>query len=159
MINCQKIKDGDKMANTDGQIVLGLDIPKTVTQINADIKKLQNQLKQIKATGALDTSSMVKKINAQIAALQSQLKAIDINANVNISDAQKVGQTIADINLRLKETESTMHGMGKLGLSWTDKIKQTWKKFDNLGFASGTMTTLVNQLRKMPKKYMRLIPL
>ena len=62
--------------NNDGQIVLGLDIPKTVNQINSDIKKLQNQLEQVKATGALDTSTTVKQINAQIASLQSQLKNI-----------------------------------------------------------------------------------
>ena len=92
------------MANNDGQIVLGLDIPKTVSQINADIKKLQNQLKQIKATGALDTSSTVKKINAQIAALQSQLKTININANLDTKDVsktakrtgQQIGQVISD---------------------------------------------------------------
>lgn len=88
------------MANTDGQIVLGLDIPKTVSQINADIKKLEKQLKQIKASGALDTSSTVKKINAQITALQSQLKTIDIKANINTTDVQqtgqKVGQAVAD---------------------------------------------------------------
>lgn len=80
------------MANNDGQIVLGLDIPKTVSQINADIKKLQNQLTQIKATGALDTNSTVKKINAQIAALQSQLKAININAKIDTSNAKQTAQ-------------------------------------------------------------------
>lgn len=80
------------MANTDGQIVLGLDIPKTVSQINADIKKLQNQLAQIKATGALDTNSTVKKINAQIAALQSQLKNININAKIDTSNVNKTAQ-------------------------------------------------------------------
>ena len=78
------------MADNNGQIVLGLDIPKTVSQINADIKKLQNQLNQVKATGALDTSATVRQINAQIASLQSQLNNININANVNVS--QTVGQ-------------------------------------------------------------------
>ena len=80
------------MANNDGKIVLGLDIPKTVSQMNADIKKLQKQLAQVKLTGALDTSSTVKQINAQIAALQSQIKTVDIKANVNTSEAQKVGE-------------------------------------------------------------------
>ena len=42
-------KDGDKLANNDGKIVLGLDIPKTASQINADIQKLEKQLKQVKA--------------------------------------------------------------------------------------------------------------
>lgn len=93
-------KDGDKLANNDGQIVLGLDKPKTVLQINADIKKLQNQLAKVKTTGALDTSSTVKQINSQISALQSQLKTINIKAKINTPDAQKtgqkIGQTVAD---------------------------------------------------------------
>ena len=62
------------MATIDGQVVLGLDIPKTAKQINADIKKLQNRLAQIRVTGALDTGDTVKQINAQIAKLQAQLK-------------------------------------------------------------------------------------
>lgn len=80
--------------NNDGQIVLGLDIPKTVSQINADIKKLEKQLAQVKTTGALDTSATVKQINSQIASLQAQLKTININANVDTNNAQKAGQKI-----------------------------------------------------------------
>lgn len=88
--------------NNDGQIVLGLNIPKTVDQINADIKKLQKQLKQIKAIGKLDTDATVKQINSQIAELQKQLTNINIKVNVdttNISkgtnrEAQKIGQQI-----------------------------------------------------------------
>lgn len=80
------------MANTDGQIVLGLDIPKTVSQINADLQKLEKQLKQVKATGALDTSSTVKKINAQIDVLQSQLKTLDIKAHFDTNSVNKTAQ-------------------------------------------------------------------
>ncbi|MBD5463228.1 MAG: phage tail tape measure protein [Lachnospiraceae bacterium] len=75
------MKDGDKLANNDGKIVLSIDIPKTVTQINADIKKVEKQLE-------------------------------------------------------------------KSGLSWTDKLKQAWKKFDGLGYTAA----LVNQLKQMPKE-------
>ena len=81
----------------DEQIVLGLDIPKSVSQINADIQKLQNQLIRVKASGALDTDSTVRQINAQITALQSQLKTININADINPSDAQKTGQNAGQI--------------------------------------------------------------
>ena len=88
------------MANTDGQIVLGLGIPKTVSQINADIQKLEKQLNQVKATGALDTSPTVKKMNAQISSLQSQLKTVDLSANLDTKGAsvtsQQAGQQIGD---------------------------------------------------------------
>ncbi len=92
-----KGKEGITLTNNkDAQIVLGLDIPKSVSQINSDIKKLQKQLKQIKATGALDTSAVVKAINAQITALQSQLQTITIQAAIDTEDAQKSGQKITE---------------------------------------------------------------
>lgn len=111
------------MANTDGQIILGLDIPKTVAQINADIQKLEKQLKQVKATGALDTSSTVKKINAQISALQSQLKTINIKANFDTKNvnktAQQTGQQIGNaINNGITNT--------------TGKVTTTLKSFSDL---------------------------
>lgn len=59
---------------------------------------------------------------------------------------------INDINIRLKETESNMRRVGKLGLSWTDKLKQAWEKFGGWGFATGTMMTLYNQIRRIPKE-------
>lgn len=86
------------MANNDNQIVLGLDIPKTAAQINADIKKLQGQLATVKATGALDTNAAVKQINSQIAALQSQLKTIHVKTNIDTKDVNRAAkQTGADI--------------------------------------------------------------
>ena len=118
--------------NNDGQIVLGLDIPKTVDQINSDIKKLQNQLEQVKATGALDTSATVKQINAQIASLQSQLKNIELKANINTSNAKKagqqVGQTIA--NETQKEIDKLNQKANKIQLSFDTGSYQS--KVDSL---------------------------
>ena len=124
--------------NNDGQIVLGLDIPKTVNQINSDIKKLQNQLEQVKATGALDTSATVKQINAQIASLQSQLKAINLKANVDVINAQKtgqkIGQTVAD---------SAQKAIDNKGIN-TDKLTQ---KFDKIQLSTD-VTKLTTDYQK-----------
>ena len=118
--------------NNDGQIVLGLDIPKTVSQINADIKKLQNQLEQVKATGALDTSATVKQINAQIASLQSQLKEINLKTNINTSDAQKVGQQVGQTiaNATQKEIDKVTQKANKIQLSFDTGSYQS--KVDSL---------------------------
>lgn len=62
---------------------------------------------------------------------------------------------INDINIRLKQTESSMRSIGKLGLSWTDKLKQAWEKFGGWGFATGTMMTLYDQIRKIPKEVIK----
>lgn len=103
------------MAKNEGQIVLGLDTPKTVSQINADIKKLQNQLKQVKAIGALDTDPTVKKINAQINALQSQLKTIEINTKIDTKKANKTAQQTGR----------------QIGQSFADGIKQSSSQVDS----------------------------
>ena len=108
------------MANNNEHIVLGLDVPKTARQINADIKKLQKQLKKINVTGALDTGSTVKQINAQIAALQSQLKTINIKAGIDTSNVQKT----------------------------SDKLEKTWNALGSLGLIPKSMDTLVGQLQK-----------
>ena len=68
------------MADTQNtKIVLSIDQQKSAAQINADIKKLQNNLKKVMASGALDTEATVKKINSQIKALESQLKTITLD--------------------------------------------------------------------------------
>lgn len=108
-------KDSDKLANNDGKIVLGLDIAKTASQINADIQKLEKQLKQVKAAGALDTSSTVKKINAQIASLQSQLKTIDINVNLDTSSVDKTTQQVGNrIDTLTASLQSAFESIKKL---------------------------------------------
>ena len=114
--------------NNDGQIVLGLDIPKTVSQINSDIKKLQNQLEQVKATGALDTSATVKQINAQIASLQSQLKNIELKANINTSNAKKAGQQVGQNNANetQKEIDKLYQKAKKIQLSFDTKKKKRY---------------------------------
>ncbi len=133
--------------NNDGQIVLGLDISKTVNQINSDIKKLQNQLEKVKATGALDTSSTVKQINAQIASLQSQLKTINLKTNINTSDAQKAGQragqTIA--NATQKEIDKVIQKANKIQLS-TDVTKLT-TDYQKFGIVSQEVENNLKELK------------
>ena len=106
----------------DEQIVLGLDIPRSVSQINADIQKLQNQLIRVKASGALDTDSTVRQINAQITALQSQLKTININADINPSDAQKTGQKAGQII-----ADAAQKIIRKLGENLFSEVQNTGK--------------------------------
>lgn len=131
--------------NNDGQIVLGLDIPKTVNQINSDIKKLQNQLEQVKATGALDTSATVKQINAQIASLQSQLKNIELKANINTGNitnqAQQVGQQIGNniaqgVQSGVEKATTAMKSFSQL----TDSMKSQDILFNNEGLQDTKLT-------------------
>lgn len=133
--------------NNDGQIVLGLDIPETVRQINADIDRLQNKLEQVKTTGALDTSETIKQINTQIASLQSQLKTIELKTNINTSTAQKtgqqVGQTIA--NATQKEIDKVTQKANKIQFS-TDVTKLT-TDYQKFGVVSHEVENNLKELR------------
>ena len=59
----------------DTKITLGLDIPKTTSQINSDLKKVQTQLKPLNIKTNIDTSGAKKA--AQDFAHAAQ-KAVDI---------------------------------------------------------------------------------
>ncbi len=66
------------MATIDGQVVLGLDIPKTTKQINAQIAKLQAQLKKIDIP--ID-SSPINRLNTDIKTLANALKSLDLKSS------------------------------------------------------------------------------
>ncbi|MEY8339470.1 phage tail tape measure protein [Lachnospiraceae bacterium 62-35] len=108
--------------NYNGKIVLEVDIPKTVRQINADIDKLQKQLKHLKLNGTLDTSSQAKQINAKIAALQSQLNEMELKVGVDTSDIQKAGQAIK------QETAQAQSILAQLGQRISSLFENTGQK-------------------------------
>ena len=63
------------MATIDGQVVLGLDIPKTTKQINTQIARLQAQLKKIDLP--IDNSP-INRLNTDIRTLANALKSLDL---------------------------------------------------------------------------------
>lgn len=117
--------------NDDEQIVLGLDIPKTIRQINEDIKKLQGKLEKVKASGELDSRATVREINAQIAALKSQLGAIELKASINETLAGKTGRRLGKII-----SDAAQEAIDRNGIN-TDKIdalKEMGASADDEGF-------------------------
>ncbi len=117
--------------NDDEQIVLGLDIPKTIRQINEDIKKLQGKLEKVKASGELDSRATVREINAQIAALKSQLGAIALKASINERLAGKTGRRLGKII-----SDAAQEAIDRSGIN-TDKIdalKEMGASADDEGF-------------------------
>ena len=102
------------------KIVLSVDIPKSADQINADIKKLQGQLDELKLSGSLDTSSAIRQLTSQINALQSQLKTIQIKTDVDTAPVRKAGQTITDTFNNLKNVIS--------GVKLFDEFKNIGKR-------------------------------
>ncbi len=149
----------DSMKGLSGQ-----DLVTQADKLEQEFKSVKISVEQAKLSyDKLMQPASKEKISSTLLKVQKLL-----NNNTKVTEAVKnewqgyvnrlsSGSDIAvkeinDINTRLKETESNMRGLGKLGLSWTDKLKQAWEKFGGWGFATGTMMTLVNQLRRIPKE-------
>lgn len=117
--------------NNDEKIVLGLDIPKTVRQINEDIKKLQGRLENVKISGELNSRATVKEINSQIEALKSQLRSVELKANINETQARKTGRQLGKII-----SDAAQEAIDRSGIN-TDKIdalKEAGASADDEGF-------------------------
>ena len=86
------------MTTPDEKIILGLDIPNTVRQINADLKKLQSQLNQVKTTASLETVDTIRQLSRQITTLQKQVQGITIKPKVDVGidtgQIKKIGQQL-----------------------------------------------------------------
>lgn len=130
----------------DEQIVLGLDIQKTAKQINADIKKLQGRLENVRTSGTLDAKSTAKEINAQIKALKSQLKAVNLKANIDESDAKKTGKKIGQII-----SDSAQKAIDRAGIS-IDKLD--YGTADATGFkdVSDSLQSVADSAEKADKQ-------
>ena len=63
------------------------------------------------------------------------------------SDDMTIG-SIKNINTEFKTLDATMRQAGKLGLSWTDKLKQTWEKFGGWSIATGALTKTTFEIRQ-----------
>lgn len=74
------------MANDNGQIVLGLDIPKTKEQINKDIASLQSKLNKAQITGELDEKTL-GELNEKIKTLK--LNKIKLGIEIDDKDISK----------------------------------------------------------------------
>ena len=98
------------MATINEKITLGLDMTKSAAQINADIKKLQGQLKQLKTVGTLDAAQTARQINAQISALQEQLKAVRISAIIDTGESG--GSALEGQMTQLESLEESARKLG-----------------------------------------------
>ena len=105
------------MTTPDEKIILGLDIPNTVRQINADLKKLQSQLNQVKTTASLETVDTIRQLSRQITTLQKQVQGITIKPKVDVGidtgQIRKAAQQIgADLTKYITDKIKTTKGSG-----------------------------------------------
>ena len=65
------------------KISASLDIPKSISQINADITKLQSQVNQLKITTEIDITKSLSNIQAKLNSIKSPTINVNILAIIN----------------------------------------------------------------------------
>lgn len=156
------------MTDNDKQIVLGLDVPKTAAQINADIKKLQPQLKTIEIKAAINTKDVNKaarQTGADIA--QNIASGITQSGDKVDSAVQKLacrqtelqefvkemrnsihsgGQK--EVNDSVQKTESSLRGLAKLGAAFQSHMSQATQSLAKLLSVNSIVSRLISETQK-----------
>lgn len=91
--------------NSDALITLGLDINKSVIEIDKQLPMLEKKLNNIKLNAELNTDD-IKNINTQINALSKNIKPIDIKLNINGNKTFNATSSFADQGIQAGQSFS-----------------------------------------------------
>lgn len=126
------------------KITAGLDLQGSVTRINADIKKLESQLKQLKLQARLDNNKTNAEIQKQITALNKQKRQLYVDLKIRQKDLKKqYKQAVSQINQKPIEIEVKTNNSQKQLSGLNNSIKATNNETITLG---NTLTKTLNNI-------------
>lgn len=126
------------------KITACLDLQGSVTRINADIKKLESQLKQLKLQAKLDNNKTNAEIQKQITALNKQKRQLYVDLKIRQKDLKKqYKQAVSQINQKPIEIEVKTNNSQKQLSGLNNSIKATNNETITLG---NTLTKTLNNI-------------
>lgn len=144
--------------NLGVSVTAGLDKPKSVTQINNDILKIEGQLKKLKLQAKIDGKSNAE-IQKQISALNKQKRNLYVDLKLRQKDLKKqykqavaeINQKPIDVTVNTKNAQNQLSGLNnsvKTAKSETVTLGNTLTKtLNNMGLVVSAQTAL-NTIRK-----------
>lgn len=144
--------------NLSVSVTAGLDKPKSVTQINNDILKIEGQLKKLKLQAKIDGKSNAE-IQKQISALNKQKRNLYVDLKLRQKDLKKqykqavaeINQKPIDVTVNTKNAQNQLSGLNnsvKTAKSETVTLGNTLTKtLNNIGLVVSAQTAL-NTIRK-----------
>lgn len=144
--------------NLGVSVTAGLDKPKSVTQINNDILKIEGQLKKLKLQAKIDGKSNAE-IQKQISALNKQKRNLYVDLKLRQKDLKKqykqavaeINQKPIDVTVNTKNAQNQLSGLNnsvKTAKSETVTLGNTLTKtLNNIGLVVSAQTAL-NTIRK-----------
>ncbi len=119
--------------NLNIKVTADLNVTRSVAQINAEIKKIEGQLRYLKLTATLDKGKSNAEIQKQIATLNKQKKQLYVDLKLRQKDLKNQYKQIEKQNkMQLNvDTTSAQRNIANVGTT----IKQTASETATLGFA------------------------
>ncbi len=119
--------------NLNIKVTADLNVTRSVAQINAEIKKIEGQLRYLKLTATLDKGKSTAEIQKQIATLNKQKKQLYVDLKLRQKDLKNQYKQIEKQNkMQLNvDTTSAQRNIANVGTT----IKQTASETATLGFA------------------------
>ena len=94
------------------KISASLDIPKSISQINADIAKLQSQVNQLKITTEIDITKSLNNIQAKLNSIPSPTIKVNINP-VNVDVTSAISNGLKGVQTQANQTASSVNNIAK----------------------------------------------
>lgn len=141
------------------KITAGLNTKDSVTRINADIKKIEGQLKQLRLQAKLDNSKTNAEIQKQITALNKQKRQLYVDLKIRQKDLKKqykqavsqIDQKPVEIEVKTNNAQKQLSGLSnsvKSANNETVSLGNTLNKtLNNIGLVVSAQTAL-NTIRK-----------
>lgn len=121
------------------KISASLDIPKSISQINADITKLQSQVNQLKITTEIDITKSLNNIQAKLNSIKSPIINVNINP-INSDVTNAISNGLKGVQAQANQTASSVNNIAKSLTNLDDKFKKPISAITDNGIVNAEKT-------------------
>ena len=121
------------------KISASLDIPKSISQINADITKLQSQVNQLKITTEIDITKSLNNIQAKLNSIKSPTINVNINP-INSDVTNAISNGLKGVQAQANQTASSVNNIAKSLTNLDDKFKKPISAITDNGIINAEKT-------------------
>lgn len=121
------------------KISASLDIPKSISQINADIAKLQSQVNQLKITTEIDITKSLNNIQAKLNSIKSPTINVNINP-INSDVTNAISNGLKGVQAQANQTASSVNNIAKSLTNLDDKFKKPISAITDNGIINAEKT-------------------
>lgn len=141
----KKLDDSLKIKSEEEYQKALLKTKNLLAQLNSE---KDNEIISTDDTRRVNMISTLNKYLAANTAMSKQNKQAVKDWIATLASADDItGQTFKNIKNEFKRLDTTLREAGQLGLSFSDKMKQTWEKFGGWSLATGVLSTGVYKFK------------